>query len=225
MRQLPLDLSLKDPPTFSNFWRGPNGESWAAARRLAEGGAGPLYLWGPDQCGKTHLLAAAARLVAEGGGSCGYVSGEEPALWGSLAGLPADALVCVDRCECIAGNPDQERALFVLFETFVPHRRLLFAASGNPSTLPIVREDLRTRLASGPVIHMAAPTHEDLVSILVERAGHRGLELTPEGARYLLSRGPREPRLVIEELAGLDRAALAGRRRLTLPFLRAWFKQ
>ncbi|MDA8389359.1 MAG: DnaA/Hda family protein [Gammaproteobacteria bacterium] len=224
MRQLPLDLSLKDPPTFANFWQGSNGESWAAARYLAEGGTGPLYLWGPGQCGKTHLLVAAARLATEAGASCAYVSCDDAPSWAALADLPSDALVCIDGLEHAAGRPDGERALFLAFETFVPHRRLLLAAAGNPSTLPVARADLRTRLASGPVIHMTAPTHDDLVSILVERARHRGLELTHEGAQYLLCRSPREPRLLIEQLAGLDRAALADGRRLTLPFLRAWLK-
>ncbi len=224
MRQLPLDLSLKDPPSFANFWQGSNAESWAAARQLAEGGVGPLYLWGPSQCGKTHLLTAAARLAAETGAPCAYVSCESAPLWATLADLPADALVCIDGLEHAAGQPDEEQALFLVFETFVPGRRLLLAATGNPKTLPVAREDLRTRLASGPVIHMVTPTHDDLVSILVERARHRGLELTQEGARYLLSRSPREPRRLIEQLAGLDRAALADGRRLTLPFLRAWLK-
>ncbi|MHB1565481.1 MAG: HdaA/DnaA family protein [Acidiferrobacter sp.] len=223
MHQLPLDLRRVDGPSFANFWTAENEEVWQAVRAVALGGRGPLYLWGPTGCGKTHLLAAAARLAAEEGAAlCLSLDRSEP-VWEAVADMPADALICVDGLDALAGNAVASHALFMLFETQAPHRRLLLAARVSPAALEVGRDDLRTRLASGPVMRMKTLTDEGKAAALIHRARERGLILDVDAARYLLTHGPRAPHALFALLDRLDIARAAGAR-LTIPFLRAYLR-
>ena len=221
-RQLPLDLSVRDRPSFENFWAGDNGAALAAARALAEGRAGPLYLFGPEGCGKTHLLAAVARAV-QGGGPCAFLSLAQTSAmsWEALADLPPDSTVCVDDMEALAGHADGERRLFVLFEALAPARRVVLAGRSNPAGLSVARDDLRTRLGSGPIVAMRRLSDEAKAQALRHRASLRGLCLNDAACAYLLAHGPRDPRALFALLEDLDRETLADGRRLTIPYLRA----
>ncbi len=60
--QLILELSPPAPPTFENFVAGANGAAVAAVRAAVRGeGERAIYLWGDAGCGRSHLVAAAAR--------------------------------------------------------------------------------------------------------------------------------------------------------------------
>ncbi len=221
-RQLPLDLSVRDRPSFENFWAGDNGAALAAARALAAGRAGPLYLFGPEGCGKTHLLAAVARAV-QGGGPCAFLSLAHTSAmtWESLADLPPESTVCIDDMEALAGHADGERRLFVLFEALAPARRIVLAGRSNPAGLSVARDDLRTRLGSGPIVAMRRLSDEAKAQALRHRAKLRGLHLNDAACAYLLAHGPRDPRALFALLEDLDRETLADGRRLTIPYLRA----
>ncbi len=220
-RQLPLDLSVRDHPSFENFWAGDNGTALEAARGLATGRAGPLYLFGPKACGKTHLLAAVAREV-QGSGPCAFLSlaHAHPTAWEGLVDLPQDSVVCIDDMDALADHADGERRLFVLFEALVPHRRIVLAGRSNPAGLGLSRDDLRTRLASGPIVAMQRLSDEAKAQALCHRAALRGLSLNDAASAYLLAHGPRDPRALFELLEDLDRETLADGRRLTIPYLR-----
>ena len=221
-RQLPLDLAVRARPSFENFWAGDNGEALAAARALAQGRAGPLYLFGPEGCGKTHLLAAVARAL-QGSGPCAFLSLAHASAmsWETLADLPPGSTVCVDDMEALAGHADGERRLFVLFEALAPARRIVLAGRSNPAGLSVARDDLRTRLGSGPIVAMRRLSDEAKAQALRHRAALRGLQLNDAACAYLLAHGPRDPRALFALLEDLDRETLADGRRLTIPYLRA----
>ena len=58
------------------------------------------------------------------------------------------------------------------------------------------------------------------LEVLGRRAGQLGFELPEETGRYLLTRSQRGLADLLELLDGVDRAALAAQRRVTVPFLR-----
>ncbi len=221
-RQLPLDLSLKDRPSFANFWPGENHTALEAARAVAAGGYGPLYLFGPAGSGKTHLLAAIAREV-QAREPCAFVSLAEARTgeWWGLEDLAPDTVVCIDGVDAVAGDPAGEARLFVLLEALAPARRLVLAGRSNPAGLGIVRADVRTRLASGPVIAMRRLSDEARRHALQHRARLRGLVLTEGASLYLLAHGPRDLKALFALLDELDQATLADQRRLTVPYVRA----
>lgn len=221
MYQLPLDIRVSDQPSFENFWAGENGSALETVRSVVKGGRGPVYLFGPEACGKTHLLAAAARLAGETG-PCIYLSLDHVSdiQWEGLAEAPAEALVCVDDMDALGQHPDGERHLFVLFETLAPLRRAVFAGRSNPAGLGIFRDDVRTRLASGPVLAMRSLSDEAMAQAISYRAALRGLSLSAAASAYLLAHGPRDPRALFALLEQLDRETLADGRKLTIPYLR-----
>lgn len=221
MRQLPLDLRIQDKPSFANFWPGTHDVVLKAAQALAGGGRGPLYLFGPSGSGKTHLLVAAVRAAAERG-PCAYLSLADATdeQWEGLEDLPAAALLCVDDVDALGARRDWERRLFVLLEDLAPGRRVLFAGRTNPAGLALTRPDLRTRLASGPVLALPALSDEGKALALRHRAALRGLSLTAAAAAYLLAHGPRDLRALFVLLEQLDESTLADGRRLTIPYLR-----
>lgn len=221
MRQLPLDLRIQDKPSFANFWPGENDIVLSAAEALAVGGRGPLYVFGPSGCGKTHLLAAAVRAAADRG-PCAYLSitHASDVQWEGLEDLPSTALLCVDDLDALAGRPEWERRLFVLLEDLAPDRRAILAGRSNPAGLAISRSDLRTRLASGPVLAMSALSDEAKAEALRYRAALRGLSLNAATVAYLLAHGPRDLRALFVLLEQLDQSTLADGRRLTIPYLK-----
>lgn len=221
MKQLPLDFTVPDAPSFTNFWVGDNGEALHAAQSLVTQGNGPLFLWGPAACGKSHLLKAAARAANDEFG-CAYLSlnDTEAPVWQALGELPVLTTVCVDGVDPSLLNEDAQRALFVLFDTLGPRPRLILAARTNPAGLKIERTDLYTRLASGLVVRMNPLSDDAKIAALIYRADVRGLRLSHDSARYLLTHGPRDLTTLFQLLGRLDRAALADGRRLTVPFLR-----
>lgn len=223
-RQLALHVTLADHCSFDNYCDGPNRAAVHALReQAAGGGAQTCFLYGPAGAGRTHLLQSSCREVDRRGGRAVYLPLGELAAAGSgvLDGLGELAAVCLDDVQVIAGDPEWERALFGLCNELRERgSRLLVAADGPPAGIGLRLPDLSSRLAWGLVFRLQPLDDEDRLRALQLRARHRGLVLSDEAGRYLLRRQPRDPATLFSLLDGLDRAALAAKRRLTIPFLR-----
>ena len=61
---------------------------------------------------------------------------------------------------------------------------------------------------------------EDKLKALLLRARVRGLNMSEEVARYILTRGPRDMAGLFDLLAELDQASLSAQRKLTKPFVK-----
>ena len=222
--QLPLALRLAPEATFETYHAGPNAQAVAALRRLAAGGGeGLVYLHGPPGTGKSHLLQAACRAAGEGAAVWlpleALARGAGP---GALAGLERLGLVCLDGLEAVAGVEAWERALVGLMAASgASGTRLALAARAAPAALPVRLPDLRSRLGWGLVLGLRPLDDAGRAAALRLRAAARGLELPSETVAFLLRRCPRDPASLFALLDRLDRASLAARRRLTVPFVRA----
>jgi DnaA family protein len=224
MRQLPLRLRLDERADFESFLAGPNAEPVALLEQFAEGAGEPfLYLWGPAGSGKSHLLQAACRRAHRRGTTLGYLPLNE------LAALDPDILedmdqrdmVCIDGVQRAAGTPQWEQALFRVFNGLRDRGgRLLVSADRAPAALELALPDLRSRLGWGLVLRIAPLSDADKERLLVQSAARRGMELSPEAARYLVSRNRRDIPSLLETLDRLDQLSLEARRRLTIPFIR-----
>ena len=218
--QYPLAFATDDPPSFDNFVPGPNVAAVRAVRDSAAGrGSRYLYLAGPAGVGKTHLLVAAAR-AAEGF----YLDpGGEPGVGPAVTeGLETARLVCLDGVGAAAGRPAWEEALFRLFNALESAGTPLVAAGrAPPGRLGLGLPDLASRLASGPVLGLAALDETALARVLVGRARARGIELPPPVAAYLVARERRDVPHLLALLDRLDRHSLAAQRPVTIPFVRS----
>ncbi|GAA4218787.1 regulatory inactivation of DnaA Hda protein [Sphingomonas endophytica] len=99
-------------------------------------------------------------------------------------------------------------------------RPLLLIASAVAPAWQVSLPDLRSRLAASPAATIGAP-EETLMSALFERGfARRHLEARADLIAWLTARTERSHTAVMDTIDTLDRAALAGRRRLTIPLAR-----
>lgn len=217
--QLPLAVNLRDGADFEGFQVQDNAAAVAAARALEPG---VCYLWGERGSGRSHLLQAACGEAGRAGWRCAYLPlASEGLTPDHLRGLDTMDLVALDDIDAIAGRDDWEQGLFHLYNRLHDnHRRLLVSASSSPAELPLELADLRSRCGWGLVFRLRRLDEAGLRRALVLRAGRRGLALPDEVLDYLMRRLPRDPETLFELLDRLDRASLAAKRRLTIPFIR-----
>ena len=219
MKQLPLSVRLQDRATFASFLPGMNAEALAAARAMAHGNDGLLYLHGVAGAGRSHLLQAICSAVP----GSGYFPLLELRALGEavLEGSAALPLVALDDVDAVAGRAEWERQLFQLYNECRSNAvRLVVAASVPAGDLVLALPDLASRLAAMPHYALRALDEAQQRAALQLRAAQRGVELTSESLLYLQRRFARDMGSLNRLLDQLDLASLEEQRRLTLPFIR-----
>jgi len=223
--QLPLDFRLREASTFDTFVAGPNAEV-VAALRAATGGGGAFLVHGAAGTGRTHLLESVCRESGRRGRTGMYLPLDALAAFGPglLDGLEQVAAVCLDDLDAVVGDRAWEQRLVATLDTLREAGGLLVvAASAAPAGLPLVLPDLASRLGRAAVYPLRPLDDEDRMRALQLRARARGLDIAPPVARYLLARFPRDLGSLFAVLERIDRASLADRRRVTLPYVRDLF--
>ena len=224
MEQLPLGVRLRAASTFASFHPGDNAALLAALEARTRGERlPPLWLWSVAGAGRTHLLQACCARTAEQGRRAGLVPLEAdwlaPAM---LQGLEQLDLLCIDDLQVVAGEPQWERALFVLYNEFAERGgNLVLTATAAPAALLWGLADLASRLSASVVWQVRPLPEAAQPAALLARAAALGVELPEETLQYLLRRLPRDLAALCATLDRLDAAALARQRRLTVPFARA----
>jgi DnaA family protein len=140
MKQIPLPISAASDQSFDSFV--PDGNEMILQQlRDAATASTPVYVWGVQGCGKTHLLKGLARNVQNMGGRLGWFGAEDAAPW---AFDESWGLLVLDGCDGF--DAAQQQCAFALFVE-ASSRCVLVAASGRlpPVDLPL-RDDLRSRL-------------------------------------------------------------------------------
>lgn len=216
--QLPLGIALRETATLEGFVAGANGEALAALRGLAK--EDRIYLHGPSGTGKSHLLQAACRAAA---GRSAYLPLAELAGHGPevLAGLEELDLLCLDEVDAVAGDRAWEESLVGLLDHLRAGGATVVAAGPRPADeLGLALADLASRLAWGAVYALQPLNDAGKRLLLQRRAVARGLEMPDEVATFLIRRAPRDVPALLALLDRLDRASLAAKRRLTVPFVK-----
>jgi DnaA-homolog protein len=221
VRQLPLGVRLRDTARLDSFVPGRNGELVGLLSGADRARPRVLWVWGRRGTGKTHLLQAACASVAGGGGTASYLDPSAGAEPGWLEGCENLGLVCFDGLDAVSGDAAWNEALFRLYTLMQDTpARLCVATERPPATVEFRLPDLRSRLLAGSVHQLHELDDAGQADALRLRAARRGLELSEEGARYLLHRLPRDMHTLCTVLDRLDEASLVAQRRLTVPFLR-----
>ncbi len=223
-RQAALDLRLPTAVTFDSFLPGENREAIAALRQCTESlRSGFLSLWGSLGCGKTHLLLAACASTRSGSGK--YFSLSQAIQQSSPQDFLSQAgsgFYGLDEIDAIAGNAEWEEAVHHFFNTVRDKDgRLISASRMPPNELPICLADLQSRLSWGPAFQLKELDDPRKCQVLIQTAEERGLQLSAEGAKYLLNRQQRDLGSLLALLELLDRASLSEQRQLSIPFMRS----
>ncbi|QDW66213.1 DnaA regulatory inactivator Hda [Luteimonas granuli] len=221
-RQLPLALRYPPDQRFDTFVAAPPG-ALAQLRALAAGSGGWLYLDGAPGTGKTHLALAACAEAESLGHRAAYLPLAAAAgrLAAALESLEGPGLVALDGLEAIAGQREDEVALFDFHNRArAAGGRLLYAAAAAPAALPAGLPDLRSRLAQCARIALQPLDDAGRAEVLRLRARRRGLQFDEAAIAWLLRRAGRDLAGLTTQLDALDRASLAAQRRVTVPFLR-----
>ena len=224
VQQLTLNVHLRDDATLENYL--PLAETQVLLQSLQEQllatGEPIIFVHGPLDSGRTHLLQAACHLA---GADAQYLPLAELQTYPPadvFQGIETLKLVCLDDLQTVLGQPDWEQELFHLFNRARDNQcRLLVSADAAPRALEVSLADLRSRLGWGIVYRLPTISDEQREQLLAFRASRRGLQLAPEVASYIVSRAPRAMDSLLDLLDTLDKASLAQQRPLSIPFVKA----
>ncbi len=199
-------------PDFASFQHGPETRAaWEFARQAAaEPGRryNPLFLYGAAGLGKSHLLAAIARAVAERHPDWRIVhrSAEEltidvvegirrrrmPAVRELYRG--ADLLLIDDLHFLEVSAKAQSELLHTFDALHDAGKQLVFAANCPPMSLGGLEATLRSRLEMGLIAELLPPAAETRLRILEASTERNGLALGAETLRVLAERIGGNPR-------------------------------
>lgn len=211
-RQLALDLGHRPAFGRDDFWVAPGNQE--AVEWIDRWPAWPghvLALFGPPGCGKSHLaqvfaLKARAYAIAS------------PDLTVAAVGplLAAHSAFVVEE-----GDACEARALFHLFNAVrEAGGSLLLTGREPPARWPVELADLRSRLAATPAVRIAPPDDAMMEAVVVKLLADRQLVVTPDVIAYVLRRIDRSFAAARTLVATADRESLAGKRPITIPFLK-----
>jgi chromosomal replication initiation ATPase DnaA len=213
VRQLIFNFSPQEAQDRSNFLI--SGSNAAAVGWIDRWPAWPspaFVLYGPPECGKTHLARlwcerAAARLVPG------------PSLHeASLPGLLAEKV-----CRIAVDDADRapEVALLHLYNCCREAGGYLLATSVRPPTAwKIGLPDLASRLRAAVTAGIEMPDDGLLGAVLVKHFADRQLRVGPELIAYLIRRMERSFAAAAAVVAALDAASLADHQPIALPLAR-----
>lgn len=170
---------------------------------------GKMLLVGPLGSGKTHL----AQIWADQAGAhrvpgLGLATQDLPA-------LAAGGAVAVEDAEAVAGQPEDEAALFHLHNLLAAGGRLLLTAATPPRDWGLILPDLLSRMQAAPVTRLEAPDDALLQAVLVKLFTDRQIAVPANLIPYLAARMPRSIGAARAVVAALDAAALAAGRPVT----------
>lgn len=220
-RQLPLGLRFPPDQRLETFVDAPAG-AIEQLRALPTSKAA-VYLQGVAGTGKTHLALASCAAAHALDAQAGYLplQAMRGRLREALTALEGQRLVALDDIDAIAGEREDEVALFDF------HNRaraagvaLLYTATRAPDALPLHLPDLRSRLSQCARIVLAPLDDDGRRRVLQERARRRGLAIDEAAYDWLLARVGRDLAGLTGLLDRLDHASLTAQRRITVPFLR-----
>ena len=223
-QQLTLNVQLRDDATLENYLCAPAAQALLKALegQLDVQGEPIIFLYGPADTGKSHLLQAACHLA--GSAPVVYLPLSDLVDYSPqdvLQGVESMGLVCLDDLHAVIGNEAWELALFNFFNRAREQNcRLLVSADSTPRELPVKLADLRSRLSWGIVYQLQTLNDEERQSVLCFRAARRGLQLSAEVASYIIDRAPRALSQLLELLDTLDEASLVEKRSLSIPFVK-----
>ena len=222
MSQLPLPFvgAVNAQHGFANFVVGANSELVAQLRETQ--GPPVLWIWGGPAVGKSHLAHAACHWHLERGAKVAYVPLASAPLDPEVVdGLASYDLVVLDDLQRWLDHFGLERALMGLYEGLVADgRRLVATAAQPPAQCRFGLHDLGSRMNAALTYELRKLDDQGKGLVISNRAKQRGLVIADRVLDFWLAHSERSLSRLLEDFERLDRAALVGQRRLTVPLVK-----
>lgn len=196
--QLPFDLGTRAAFGRDDFWVSDcNAAAIAWLDRWPEWPAPALVIIGPAGSGKTHLCHVfQQRLLGK-------------------------AIVHDDIDAQMEGGAFDEEALFHAYNRYPETRQpLLLTAQAAPEKWQIKTADLRSRLMAAPAAVVGAPDDQLMAVVIAKMFSDRQIFVPQEVVEFIIRRITRSFAAIGQAVADIDRAALAQKRAVTVPFVR-----
>ncbi|MDP2696917.1 DnaA ATPase domain-containing protein [Thalassospira sp.] len=213
-RQLPLALELRPALGRDDFMVADcNREAVAWIDRWPDWPVPALCLYGPAGSGKSHLAEVwRAR------------SGAHSIAGGALAGQEPDILLG-DGLGLVIEDADQgldETVCFHLYNMLKERGgHLLMTAQQPPARWSLHLPDLRSRMGAALVCEILPPDDDLMAGLLLKLFADRQIAPSPSIIAYILPRIERSFAALTDLVGAIDRRALAEKRPVTLPLVRA----
>lgn len=227
-KQLPLSVNLRVDATFDNFYVSDSNR--VAIEALKHFCLSPTehfyYLWGNGGSGVTHVLQAVQHYQKEI--RIQYLPlaellavHNEYSAEAAFGGLESLDLVVIDDVQKLAGMADWELGLFHLYNRLRDAgKQLLVGANTAPRELPIALADLQSRLQWGISYPLYALNDDEKKQAICTRAEAMGMPLNDDVLQFMLTHCSRDLRALMDLLKQLDKASLAEKRHITIPFVK-----
>lgn len=221
--QLTLPFEQQNSMSFASFYGEANSVVQSKLREIAHHGSddSQLFLWGPANSGKTHLLHASCQSAVQKGYRIAYLLAAWFENCDITDGLADFDLICIDDLQELPDTRESELALFNLVNNLRENGGKLVCASRDPlSSLSIELPDLRTRISWGAVFAIQPLDATEIREVLETQAQNSGLALGSDVIDYLLNHYPRDIATQTSQLRELDNASLQAQRRITIPLVK-----
>ncbi len=187
------------------------------------------YLTGLSGSGKTHCLLATCDKASRVDLSYQYLD------LTSLVKMPPEVMdglayhdvLCIDNLHVINDLNDEDalawqRTIFDTINIFTERKGRLLLLSSRKSVADSNFKllDLNTRLMWGTNYTLHMLSDQEKLEALMLHAKALGLSLQHESLRFLISRSKRDMHQLIDQLQELDKASLADKRKITIPFIK-----
>lgn len=226
INQLSLNLEPKNEVSFASFCWGKHSPWRDNFLNLGTSQQKEhfFYVFGEPGSGKSHLLQAC----------CNHIPSSQTAVYLSLKnyheygpllldGIENQTLIAIDDIDFICKDSSWEEGLFHLINRVRQHpdKTIILAGRLAPNLMNFNLQDLKSRLHLGLVIKLIPPSDEQKKQIIKFFAQQRGIVLENNTLDYLMQHYDRSIHALMELVRTLDKASLAAKRKITIPFIKA----
>lgn len=225
--QLTLSVQLPDDETFASFQGDTNYQAVELLKSFlavdTKQTINGFYLFGVSGVGKSHLLHACCSEIQEQQltSLCLSFSELQHLSVEVLDGLEQIDLICLDDVQLVSQSSQWQQAVFDLYNRVLENNKKIIITGDQPiNNLGLTLPDLVSRLAWGYVEPIKALTDDEKAIAVQYRAQQRGLLISDDVIRFLISRTSRDMNDLLASLDALDKASIREQRKITIPFVK-----
>lgn len=200
IEQLPFDLGHRKAYDRDDFWvSDSNKDAIAWLDKWPDWPAPALIIYGPEFCGKTHLVR----------------------VWEKEIAVTKTKNAIIDDAEKWIGKADKEKELFHLYNTLKESNgHMLLTAIKPPKEWNFVLPDLKSRLLAAPAVAVLPPDDQLRAVVLTKLFSDRQIFVAQDVVGFILPRIARSFAALRDIVDAIDKKALAEKRAVTIPLVK-----